>query len=302
MFNLLKADLYRLFRTRYFWVITALAVIALVSVALFMNWLASPEFAQTVNDNIAQKEQAAVSGLEHDGYHENEEIAPINDKAMRALTYEWGNSFFEGGMLGILGSLLAAILILSDFKKGYIKNLPMDKRGRLNYFGEKLVLIALLQAYILAVCALTSFLSFRILSFTYETVDTLGDVALWLLLAWLYATAMAYITACITWLFKSEVVSSIASLVIAGGIFGAISLQIIYSLANAIPLLGQVPQFLLVSARAELGNGAATLLDTSTYGAFLAVPAWCHIVVVCLAYSIVAAAIVFGICRKNDIG
>lgn len=267
MFNLLRADFYRLVRTRYFWVITGLAILTVVGLAVFMNWL-------------------ACEG----------DMVPANAKERGTLTHDWGNIMLQSGFLGILGSLLAGMLILMDFKQGYIKNIPMDRRGRWNYFSEKLIIIAILQAYILAVCALATFLSFSLLGFTYAPFDTLDSIVLWLFFAWLYFTTMAIIVACVTWLFKNETVSSLAALFFSGGIMGAVVLQVL----TIYPFFPQLPQFLLASVRMELGQGAATLFLSCAGKAFPAMPVWAHALIICLAYSLIASAIIFGICRKRD--
>ncbi len=300
MFNLLRADLYRLVHARYFWVITAIAIAALVSVALLLNWIASPEFAQTVNDSIAQNEQTSVLEVDNGALDESDEIAPLNSKVMSSFTYDCGQIFFDSSLVGILGSLIAAFLILSDFKKGYIKNLPLDNRGRRNYFAEKLILVACLQAYLIAVCALASLLSFLALDFSFETIEPVEDVALWLFLVWLYSTAMAYIVSCIAWLSRSEAVSSMAALILSSGILGVIVLQIIGWLANILPAAEQIPQFLLASVRIELSNGASDLWIMCAGEAFLMIPIWAHALIICIAFSLIAAIISWILCRKRD--
>lgn len=300
MLNLLKADLYRLIHARYFWVITAVTIGALVAIALFLNWLASPEFTQMIDDSVAQNEQAYVTGTNDGSIDESNEVAPLNSKTISSLTYEWGNSFFDGGFLGILGSLLAALLILSDFNKGYIKNLPMDNRGRRNYLVEKLILVACLQAYLVAICALTSFLSFLMLGFSFEAIEPLGDVALWLFLVWLYSTAMAYIVSCIAWLSRSEAMSSATTLILSSGILGVITLQIIGWLANIFPAAGQIPQFLLADVRMELSSGASDLWSMCAGETFRAMPIWAHAAIICIAFSLIAAIVSWVLCRKRD--
>lgn len=300
MFNLFKADLYHLIHARYFWVITAIAIAFLVFIAMFLNWTASPEFAHMVNESVAQKEQVAEPTLDSDSSNEGDEDAPLNSKILSSFTYDCGQIFFDSSLVGILGSLLAALLILSDFKKGYIKNLPMDNRGRRNYFAEKLIMVALLQVYVIAVCALASLLLFLALGFSFESIEPLGDVALWLFLVWLYSTAMAYLISCIAWLSRSDAVSSATALFLSSGILGVIVLQIIGSLANVFPMLGQIPQFLLASVRTELHNGSSGLWSMCTGEAFLAIPVWAHALIVCIAFSLIAAIVSWALCRNRD--
>lgn len=298
MFNLLRSDLWRIVRMPSFWFLTLLVVASLASLAWFMDYLASPEFAQSVNasiqDKIQEDNQASLEEYTDEGL-------ALNAKSMQSVPYTWANTFLDGGMLGIIGSLLAAIFLISDFKSGFIKVLPMDRRGRWRYFGEKTILVLILQAYVLVLCAATSFLAFQAFGFTYEETSSIGDVALWLLCAWLYASAMALVVSFITWIWKSEAVSSLVALFISGGILGAVLLQLIYYFTNAVRFLSLVPQWLLISAQADLRTGDAALFAPSTYEAFTVVPVWAHEVIICALFIALSCAVIFGLCRKRDL-
>ncbi len=298
MFNLLRSDLWRIVRMPSFWVLTLLVVASLASVAWLMDYLASPEFAQTVNASI----QESVSEDDQASFEEYlDEEATLNDKTLPNVTFIWSNAFLDGGMLGIIGSLLAAIFLLSDFKSGFIKVLPMDRRGRWRYFGEKTILVLILQAYVLVLGATTSFLAFQAFGFTYEETSTISGIALWLLCAWLYASAMALIVSFITWLWKSEAVSSLAALFVSGGILGAILLQLINYLTVVASFLSLVPQWLPISARRDLRTGDSGLFVPSTYEAFSAIPVWAHEVIICALFIVLSCAVIFGLCRKRDL-
>lgn len=306
MFNLFKSDLRRIVRMRAFWVHTVLVIALVALIAGMMNYIASPEFAQYVNTSIAEKnmedlsteESAQVQAEAAEGL---EEVEAINGKSLESLTYTWGNTFLNGGALGILGSLLAMIFLLSDFKHGFIRNLPMDRRSRWKYYGEKIIFVTLIQAYMLVLFAVTTYVSYFVLGFTYETVNTAGDIALWLLLAWFYASAMALIIACITWLIRSEAISSVSAIFISGGILGAFLLQAIYSISAPDGLLTRVPQWLLISARSDLSAGGPTIFEPSTYELFSAIPVWGHEMIVCLIYIFVACVFALGVCRKRAV-
>lgn len=298
MFNLLRSDLWRIVRMPSFWVLTLLVVASLASVAWFMDYLASPEFAQSVNasiqESVSEDDQASLEEYTDEGL-------TLNDKSMRSVTYMWANTFLDGGMLGIIGSLLIAIFLLSDFKSGFIKALPMDRHGRWLYFGEKTIFVLIMQAYVLILGTATSYLAFQAFGFTYEETSSIGEVALWLLCAWLYASAMALIVSFITWLWKSEAVSSLAALFISGGILGAVLLQLIYYFTNVISFLSRVPQWLPISARSDLRTGDSGLFVPSTYEAFSVVPVWAHEVIICALFIVLSCAVIFGLCRKRDL-
>ena len=111
---------------------------------------------------------------------------------------------------------------------------------------------------------------------------------------------MAYLISCIAWLSRSDAVSSATALFLSSGILGVIVLQIIGSLANVFPMLGQIPQFLLASVRTELHNGSSGLWSMCTGEAFLAIPVWAHALIVCIAFSLIAAIVSWALCRNRD--
>lgn len=291
---------------RAFWVHTILVIALVAFIAGMMNYIASPEFAQYINTSISEKNLEGLSAeeaahIQAEAAEDLEEVEAINGKTLESLTYTWGNTFLNGGALGILGSLLAMIFLLSDFKHGFIRNLPMDRRSRWKYYGEKMIFVVVIQAYMLALFALVTYAAYLVLGFTYDSVNTAGDIALWLLLAWLYASAMALIVACITWLVRSEAVSSMAAVFVSGGILGAFLLQLIYSISSADGFLARVPQWLLISARSDLNAGGPTLFEPSTYELFSALPVWSHEMIVCSIYILVACAVTLAICRKRSV-
>lgn len=305
MINLFKSDFFRVVRSPFFWVLTAVVVAVIVSCAGILSWIASPEFAHMVNEQAMENdpqgmiavEQADVQG---DGLVVPED-KPLNGKVLESITVTWGNTFLNGGLLGLIGSLFVALFLLADFKRGFAKNLPMDRRGRRAYYGEKVGFVAVSQAFFLLVCAAASTASYAAFGFSYEHADSVADVALWLLLAWLVCVAYALMVACLSWAFRSDALSSVASVVVSSGIAGVILTQVLMRAASVVPALGQIPQWLPVSAISDLRGGAAGLASTDAGFSFLQVPAAAHAAVVTLLAAAVMCVIVFAACRRKDI-
>lgn len=95
-----------------------------------------------------------------------------------------GDMAVSGGALAMVVSLVTALFIAQDFSMRFARNLVMDRRGRVRYYGEKLVLVGFLAAFYLAVAALAGAASFAAAGFTYAAASPLGDLALFLGLAW----------------------------------------------------------------------------------------------------------------------
>lgn len=306
MFNLFRADLYRMVRMRSFWIFIVTSIALMVAVAGFLSWVASPEFAQMVNDSITEESLAGMSEAERaealaDADEALEDIETLNTKVQESLTYTWANTFLGGGALGLIGSLFAGIFLIMDFKRGFIKNLPLDRKGRMKYFGEKLLFVAFIQLIFLAVCAVFATLSFQMFGFTYEVVDPMPGILLWLLLAFMTCTAYAFIITCITWISRSEVLATTSIIVLSSGMFGAFLGQLLGYLATMAPFFGDVAQWIPVDSLSHLYGGAQVLAQPYGQGIFASMSVGCHVAIVSGIYIIVMAAIAMLVCRKQDI-
>ena len=52
--------------------------------------------------------------------------------------------------------------------------------------------------------------------------------------------------------------------------------------------------------RTELHNGSSGLWSMCTGEAFLAIPVWAHALIVCIAFSLIAAIVSWALCRNRD--
>lgn len=134
-----------------------------------------------------------------------------------------GDMAVSGGALAVVVSLVTALFLAQDFSMRFARNLVMDRRGRVRYYGEKLVLVGLLAAFYLAVAALAGAASFAAAGFTYAAASPLGDLALFLGLAWLLAFAYGCTTAVIVWATRSAGAGVAWALVVSSGIAGLAS-------------------------------------------------------------------------------
>ena len=182
MFNLLKSDMYRLVHGKMLWVVTAIVVAASVFVVAMMHAVSSPEgpaaaaasvaaAAEAVEDvaeNAAEAEKGAASGsasaelwasVAEDPQALSEADFEDVSREMRTFTTPadmLGDSVVSGGMLTLIVALVAALFCAQDFTTRFARNLVMDRRGRVRYYGEKIVLVGVLAAFFLAVVSLTS--------------------------------------------------------------------------------------------------------------------------------------------------
>lgn len=306
MFNLLRSDLYRTVRMPMFWVYIVIVIAMCLVVVGAVSFLASPEFAQTVNESIEETQASDMSDAEKtaqidDLQDDLNEIAPLDEKELPSLSYAWANFFLGSGFLGILGSCFIGIYLVRDVRSGFIKNLPLDKRSRRAYFTEKLIYTALIQAFFMALCLGLGTLSFSLFGISFAQEESAGFLALWIVLAWVVLTAYAFVIACISWVARSEWIPAFGSVFISSGILGTVLIQLSDLFVGAFPALKALPYWTLAGATAALDVGEQDFFGlASTYPIPQIGPEGQILLV---AGIIIVAATVFAmaVCRRRNI-
>ena len=302
MFNLLKSDFYRLVRRADFWAFVAIIVVCISVCAALLSWVASPEFSAMVGEEATEagmtaEERAEMQADLEEGLAEG---APLS-KELPSMTSTWAQTFLTGGMLGVLGTALAALFLVSDFEHGFVKNLLMSPRGRRIYYAEKLVLIAFMQAILLALCAVVTTMAFAAAGFAYEVAPAPGEVALWLGLAWLLACAYAFMAAVATWLTHSKWLGTVMAVLVSTGVVGAIVANLCLGLAPALPWLGAVPPWLLYGCSQLLGSSATTLLAADAGLPVPGLPIGGHVLLVTALWIAACVVATMAVCRRRDV-
>ena len=305
MFNLLKSDMRRAARAPMFWIFMALTLAMFMIIAAFMAYLASPEFAASVNESIVETQMSDMSEAEKTEFvadYEDDlsEVQTLNDKVLESPVGIWSN-FLESGFLGILGSCFVGYYLVGDMRGGFIKNLPMDRRGRRRYFAEKLIFAAIVQAVFVIAFAAFCALSFAAFGFTYERVESVGFMAAWLAGAWLVECAYAFMTCCVAWFFKREGIVTAWGLGVSSGVLGAVVLSVCQMAAAVVPWLAFVSIWTLRGAVMLLGAGEAQLLAPNALYPLAQLPEMAQVFLVGVIFSAVAAVVALAVCRKRDI-
>lgn len=314
MFNLLKSDLYRIVRRVDFWVFTALCAVMMVLVAGMMAYFSSPEFSMTVHENLANQadltveERAEVQAELDEAQADLAEAQVLNGKELHSITTMWANTFLNGGFLGIIVAAFVALFLVRDFKSGFIKNLNMGRAGRVRYYAEKLLVVALLDAWFLALCLAFSVAAFTAFGFSFQVAESAGAVALWVFLAWLAMFAYGCLTACVAWLTRSEAVSIAFAVIVCSCVAGAFLVQLSLFLANAFPVFEAFQHWTIVGGISALTQGAdalfvqdegAVISALYPWGEAVLAP-WWQILLADILYVAIACAIVFAVCRKRN--
>ncbi|WP_288072778.1 hypothetical protein, partial [Adlercreutzia caecimuris] len=176
---------------------------------------AAAEAVEDVAENAAEAEKGAASGsasaelwasVAEDPQALSEADFEGVSREMRTFTTPadmLGDSVVSGGMLTLIVALVAALFCAQDFTTRFARNLVMDRRGRVRYYGEKIALVGVLAAFFLAVVSLTSVASFAVAGFTYEAANSLTDLLAFFGLTWLVIFAYGCSAAVIVWISRS---------------------------------------------------------------------------------------------------
>lgn len=332
MLNLLRSDLFRLIRGKALWVMTAVLVACMALSAAMLNWVSQPEFlafyAQTeqmtadeVCDEMRFEETStglvtvgaddgAVLGASPDGTlvavagaaptPEDFEAVTAEMRRFSGVTALFG-SFMAGGLLLVVTSLITALFLASDFETRFVRNLPMGRRGRTAYYVEKLLLVALVALWFLAVLATSCAASFAVAGFSFPLSEGIGGLLAWLLLTWMAATAYGWLTALTVWVTRSKGAAIAEALVVSSTFLAALVIQLLGYFARVIPWLGAVPEWLPSSAVEMLGRGADALAAPGGALGFAGVSGGASVLLVLALWLAVCATVALAACRRRDL-
>ena len=336
MFNLLKSDAYRLAHGKMLWVMTAIVVAMTALMVSMLYWFSTPEFlyasAQGIEfavgssdevaeafedavDEVAEGERdpndpdvRAVQQLFAMGASSADEVTVADfegvSRDMRTLvspTDMLGDAAFSGGEVSLLTSLLVALFLASDFSTGFVRNLVMDRRGRMRYYGEKLVLVALVSLYFTLLASLASAVAFAVGGFTYAVGNSLGEIVGYLALGWAIAFAFGCMAAVVTWLARSGGAGIAFAIVVGSGMAGAIVGQVLLLLGQSFSWVASIQPWLLAAGQNAMGGGMTALMNGALPDAPTNVPAAVRIVVAAVFWVALSAGISFGFQRKRDV-
>lgn len=213
-----------------------------------------------------------------------------------------GDSAVSGGELAFAVSLVVALFFVQDFRTHFARNLVMDRRGRLRYYGEKLLLVGVLAAFFLVIAFFAAWAAFAVAGFAYAQATSLGDMAAFLGLAWLVACAYGCLTAVVVWLTRSTGAAVAWAVVVSSGVAGAFLGQLLLLAARAIPGAAAVEPWLLSSCMQQsLGSQAADLLARSAAAPLTGVLLAVQVLLVAVAWVAASAAVALGALRKRDV-
>lgn len=231
----------------------------------------------------------------------SEEVMVLNEKTYPSFTYSVAQMCLTGGGIGLMSCLVTGLFLTSDFSTGFAKSLLSSRRRRLGYYAEKLVLAAIISAVFVA--ANMAFLGAMLAAagFTYQQVETVGDVLLWGVLTWAVITVYNFIVAVVSWLSRSKVVAVLTAVFISTTVLGSILLQLMMLLSSALPKLAVLTNLLPSNCISLLGSGSAGLTEPNSSLLVSALTPAGQIAVLCLLFLAACAALALTACKRKDL-
>ena len=216
MFNLLRMDLYRLFRTKSVYLCLATLLAASV-LSFWVMWLTStPEGRKaitgldasvTTDSNENDRGMVIISV-------QNESFPILEDYDILALFREIG---MDGGAYACLLGIVVSIFVCHDYKSGFIKTILSLHRRRWHYIACKIITAGILNLLYLVIsfgfCLLLNALFHDLVPLT----DT-DSILFYLSQSWVVTTAFAALFILIITLTRSTSAGVLASVLLGSGI------------------------------------------------------------------------------------
>jgi hypothetical protein len=274
---------------------------------------AAAEAVEDVAENAAEAEEGAASGSASAELWASvaEDPQALSEADFEGVSREMrtfatpadmlGDSVVSGGMLTLIVALVATLFCAQDFTTRFARNLVMDRRGRVRYYGEKIALVGVLAAFFLAVVSLTSVASFAVAGFTYEATNSLTDLLAFFGLTWLVIFAYGCSAAVIVWISRSAGAGVAWAIVVCSGFLGAAVGQVLLSLAVVAPWLDALEPWLLSSCVQDLGAFAGALLGTPAAAPLTMVPVAVQVLIAGAVAAGLCGALALGVLRKRDL-
>ncbi len=202
MFNLLKMDLRRLFRSRSFYMILGVTAVLLVMVTVMAYAVADSEMMDAMEAQGAEITESDRMMSEY-----------IHNMSQLDLMHETLGS----GFLLVMTGIGMTLFVNGDFSSGFIKNICSAKPRRRDYVLSKILLAGVYSAMITVLSVLLMLLS-PVLIHMYPAPDSISHVLRYALWMWLPHWAFGLMALALVLLGRSTTPGIILSLVAGSGL------------------------------------------------------------------------------------
>ena len=201
MFNIIKMDLYKMFKSRSFYILNIALIVIILTVGIVMKVQVSMDYEKAQESNVSWSGEDSLKSddplLTEEGYYQMQEesINGLDVKEFMTIQYS--------GITLILLALFIAILVCSELETGFIKNIIPLKNSRTSLIISKSIVSLIFILIQTAIGFAASALSTIILSGQINILHPKG-LAVYLGLQIILSMAFASLVILISYLTKSK--------------------------------------------------------------------------------------------------
>ena len=202
MFNLLKMDVRRLFKSRSFYIILGVTAVLLIMVTVMAYAVADPEM---------------MDAMEAQGADITESDRMMSEYIQNMSQLDLMHESLGSGFLLVMTGIGMTLFVNGDFSSGFIKNICRINPRRRDYVLSKVALAGIYSGIITVLSALLMLL-FPVLIHMYPAQDSISQIWRYILWMWLPHWAFALMALALVLLTRSTTLGIILSLVAGSGL------------------------------------------------------------------------------------
>lgn len=274
MFNLLKSDLFRMVRGKGLWVCLVVSLVCAVLFTVTYIPLINAGGSATITVGVVSNTLYAEDTL---------------DQLQVSFFHMFATMVLTSPTLLLLTLLLVATTLGSDFKMGFMRNERIVRTKRSAYYAEKLLLAALIVAFMLIASLVVDVIAAPMLGLRFQSNDGV-DFLVRLLLEWLTFTAYAYLVAVVLFLSRKRILGVTSAVALGLYVINFMVASLLTALATAVPALSGIQGCLLLDSTHLLRDGSLALGDIALQ-------------VSCTSMAVIVACVLLsvGIIGKRDL-
>ena len=206
MFNMLRMDLRRLFKSRSFYIILSVTAVLLIMVTVMAYAVADPE---------------TMDAMEAQGAEITESDRMMSEYIQNMSQLDFMHETLGSGFLLVMTGIGMTLFVNGDFSSGFIKNICCINPRRRDYVLSKVALAGIYSGIITVLSVLLMLLS-PVLIHMYPVPDSISQILRYVLWMWLPHWAFALMALALVLLTRSTTLGIILSLVAGGGLTAAL--------------------------------------------------------------------------------
>ncbi|MCI8678281.1 MAG: ABC transporter permease subunit [Lawsonibacter sp.] len=205
MFNMLRMDLRRLFKSRSFYIVLGITALLLILVTVMARSLSDPE---------------TLAAMEEQGAEIDESDRMMSEYIQNMSQLDFMHESLGSGFLLVMTGIGMTLFVNGDFSSGFIKNICCVNPRRRDYVLSKVALAGIYSGIITVLSVLLILLS-PVLIHMYPVPDSISQIWRYTLWMWLPHWAFALMTLALVLLTRSTTLGIILSLVAGSGLTAA---------------------------------------------------------------------------------